>query len=89
MNPGKRIEHFLKDLMTKILRGALEQKPRKPQPPYNRILFFRFDVLGDMILSLPVFRATRDASPAAKIDGITTGSRQCGGLGMSGIHLFE
>jgi ADP-heptose:LPS heptosyltransferase len=68
MNPGKKIEHFIKNLMTKILRGALEQEPRKPQAPYKRILFFRFDVLGDMILSLPVYRATRDASPGAKID---------------------
>jgi ADP-heptose:LPS heptosyltransferase len=68
MNPGKKIEHFIKDLMTKILRGALEQKPREPQPPYQRILFFRFDVLGDMILSLPVYRATRDALPGAEID---------------------
>jgi len=68
MNPGKKIEHFIKNLMTKILRGALEQEPRKLQPPYNRILFFRFDVLGDMILSFPVYSATREASPGVRID---------------------
>lgn len=68
MNPGKKIEHFIKNLMTKILRRALEQEPRKPQAPYKRILFLRFDALGDMILSFPVYRATRSALPEAKID---------------------
>jgi ADP-heptose:LPS heptosyltransferase len=68
MKIGKRIEHLLKNSIAALLRAVLEQKPKSPHPPYKRILFLRFDALGDMILSFPVYRATRDALPQAEID---------------------
>ena len=68
MKIGKKIEHLLKNAVAALLRAVLEQKPTIPKPPYGRILFLRFDALGDMILSFPIFRATRAALPKAEID---------------------
>jgi ADP-heptose:LPS heptosyltransferase len=68
MKIGKKIEHFLKNSLAALLRAVLEQSPRSPKPPYNKILFLRFDALGDMILSFPVYRAVRSALPDAEID---------------------
>jgi ADP-heptose:LPS heptosyltransferase len=68
MNVGKRFEHLLKNSIAALLRAVLEQKPKTPKPPYKRILFLRFDALGDMILSFPVYRAARAALPEAEID---------------------
>jgi ADP-heptose:LPS heptosyltransferase len=68
MNLGKRLEYFLKGIAASLLRALLEQPAKIPQPPYHRILFLRFDVLGDMILSLPVFKATRRLLPDTRID---------------------
>jgi ADP-heptose:LPS heptosyltransferase len=68
MKIGKRLEHLLKNSIAALLRTVLEQKPEVPQPPYKRILFLRFDALGDMILSFPVYRACRAALPKAEID---------------------
>lgn len=68
MNPGKRLEHLLKKIIASILYTLLKQSPRSPEPPYKKILFLRFDVLGDMILSIPVFKAMRHAFPEAEID---------------------
>jgi len=68
MNVGKKIEHLLKNSIAALLRAALEQKPQIPHSPYKRILFMRFDALGDMILSFPVYRAARAALPDTEID---------------------
>ena len=68
MKIGKKIEHLLKNSIAALLRAVLEQKPQEPKPPFRRILFLRFDALGDMILSFPVYRAARDALPQAEID---------------------
>jgi ADP-heptose:LPS heptosyltransferase len=68
MKIGKRLEHLIKNSIAALLRAILEQKPKTPQPPYKRILFLRFDALGDMILSFPVYRATRAALPETEID---------------------
>jgi len=68
MKIGKNIEHLIKNSIAVLLRTVLEQKPKVPQPPFRRILFLRFDALGDMILSFPVYRATRAALPKAEID---------------------
>jgi ADP-heptose:LPS heptosyltransferase len=68
MNLSKKLEHLLKNSVGAILRAALEQKPRSPNPPYQKILFLRFDALGDMILSFPVYRAARSALPDAHLD---------------------
>lgn len=68
MKIGKQIEHLIKNSVAALLRAALKQKSEVPQPPYKRILFLRFDALGDMILSFPIYRATRAALPKAEID---------------------
>jgi len=68
MKTGKKIEHLLKNSVATLLRAVLEQKPTTPKPPYRRILFLRYDALGDMILSFPVYRAAREALPEAQID---------------------
>ena len=65
---GKRLEHFIKDMAAAFLRKILEQPSQTLQPPFHRILFLRFDVLGDMILSIPVFKTTRSVLPNAEID---------------------
>jgi len=68
MKIGKKIEHLIKDSVATLLRAVLEQKPKSPQPPYKRILFLRFDALGDMILSFPVYRAARAVLSESEID---------------------
>ncbi len=68
MKIGKQIEYLIKNSVAALLHAVLEQKPEVPQPPYKRILFLRFDALGDMILSFPVYRACRAALPKAEID---------------------
>jgi ADP-heptose:LPS heptosyltransferase len=68
MNIGKKIEVLLKNSIAALLRTALEQKPKSPMPPYKRILFLRFDALGDMILSFPIYRAARSALPDTELD---------------------
>ena len=65
---GKRLEHIIKDTAAAFLRKILEQPSKTPWPPFHRILFLRFDVLGDMILSIPVFKTTRAVLPNAEID---------------------
>jgi ADP-heptose:LPS heptosyltransferase len=65
---GKRLEIFFKRGAARILRAFLAQPPRAPQPPFSRILFIRYGGIGDMILSLPVFRAARARFPDARID---------------------
>jgi heptosyltransferase-2 len=68
MKFGKRLEHLIKNSIAILLRAILEQKPKIPQPPYSRILFLRYDALGDMILSFPVYRAARATLPEAQVD---------------------
>ena len=68
MNFGKKIELFLKEVLSSLIQSVFNKHTRVPSPPYNRILFIRFDVLGDMIISLPVLRAVRMNSPNSQID---------------------
>ena len=68
MKIGKKFEHLIKNFVATLLRAVLEQNPQIPTPPYNRILFLRYDALGDMILSFPIYRAARAALPEAQID---------------------
>jgi len=70
MKIGKSIERGLKNLATKILRAFLSQPLKIPSPPYRRILFLRYDVLGDMILSIPVFKTFRQQYPETQIDAL-------------------
>lgn len=68
MKFGKRLEITLKNSASAIIRSLAEQPPRMPCPPYRRILFIRYGGIGDMILSLPVFRAARAKFPGTEID---------------------
>ena len=68
MKIGKKFEHLIKNSVATLLSSVLQQKPKIPTPPYNRILFLRYDALGDMILSFPIYRAARAALPEAQID---------------------
>ncbi len=70
MSLGKRLEIGFKNTSAALLRSLLSQPPREPAPPYRRILVLRYDVLGDMVLSLPVFREFRSALPDARIDAL-------------------
>lgn len=68
MKFSKRLEIVLKNSASAIVRSIAEQPPRRPDPPYRRILFIRYGGIGDMILSLPIFRAARAKFPDARID---------------------
>jgi ADP-heptose:LPS heptosyltransferase len=68
MKFGKRLEIALKNSASVIVRSLAEQPPRPSNPPYQRILFIRYGGIGDMILSLPIFRAARVKFPDARID---------------------
>lgn len=68
MKFGKKLEIALKNSASAMVRSLLEQSPRTPNPPYQRILFLRYGGIGDMILSLPVFRAARVKFSDARID---------------------
>lgn len=68
MSLGKRLETTLKNMTTGALRIFLAQRPRAADPPFKRILFIRYGGIGDMILSLPVFRAARARFPDSQID---------------------
>ncbi len=65
---SKRLEQSLKNGATAILTALVKHPARQPPPPYERILFIRYGGIGDMILSLPVFRAARAGHPQAQID---------------------
>src|SRR3989304_3526579 len=64
----KQLEYTLKKITTSLLRLFFKQPQVKPAPPFHRILFIRYGHIGDMILSLPVFRAARTRNPDAQID---------------------
>jgi ADP-heptose:LPS heptosyltransferase len=83
MRVGKQLESGLKAATAATLRQLLAQPPRIPAPPFGRLLFMRYGGIGDMILSLPVFRAARARFPDVELDvlcdakngGVLTGSR--------------
>ena len=68
LNPGKKTELYLKKILSALIRILFKKQTREPKPPYNKILFLRYDVLGDMIVSLPVLRACRKQLSSAEID---------------------
>lgn len=65
---GKRLEIAIKNFINSILKAFWAQSSRQPMPPYERILFIRYGGLGDMFLSLPVFRTTHQRYPGAQVD---------------------
>jgi ADP-heptose:LPS heptosyltransferase len=64
----KKIELVFKDFISELLHFFLRQPSMEIPASAERILFFRYDVLGDMILSLPILRAIRETYPKVKID---------------------
>jgi ADP-heptose:LPS heptosyltransferase len=70
MSSGKQLETGFKNFTSALLKFFLKQPQIEPTPPYSRILFLRYGHLGDMILSLPLFLATRAKYPDAQIDVI-------------------
>lgn len=70
MSSGKQLETGFKNFISSILKFFLKQPHINPTPPYSRILFIRYGHIGDMILSLPIFRAVRAKYPDAQIDVI-------------------
>lgn len=66
----KRLEIGFKNTSAALLRRLLSQPPRIPAPPYRRILILRYDVLGDMVLSLPVLREFRRTLPNTRLDAL-------------------
>jgi len=65
---GKKIELASKKVLSFIIQILFKKQVRTPSPPYIKILFIRFDVLGDMIISLPLFRAVRTNLSSSRID---------------------
>ena len=92
MRLRKRLEIAWKDSISAALRSSLAQPHREPRGPYRRILFLRGGGIGDMILTLPVLRATRARHPNAEID-VICGRTNAGPLMGSGlahhIHTYR
>jgi heptosyltransferase-3 len=82
----KRLEIGLKNTAAKIIRSWAEQPPRTPISSYSKILFIRYGGIGDMILSIPVFRAARQNFPSAQID-VLCDSKNAGPL--TGIGIID
>ena len=68
MKLGKRLEIGLKRAVSSIFRMLGRTEPISPPETIRRVLFIRYGGIGDMILSLPVFRAARARHPQAMID---------------------
>ena len=70
MSSGKQLETGIKNFTSSLLNFFLKQPQINPTQPYSRILFLRYGHLGDMILSLPLFRAVSERYPDTQIDVI-------------------
>ena len=68
MQFAKGVEIFFRKVIHFTTQLILKKQVRPPSPHYKKILFIRFDVLGDMIISLPVLRAVRMNNPETEID---------------------
>lgn len=68
MKFAKKVEIFFRKVIHFTTQIIFKKQVRPPSPPYKKILFIRFDVLGDMIISLPVLRAVRINNPETEID---------------------
>ncbi len=64
----KSIEKNIKHILSGTLRFFLEQLARKPDQPVNKVLFIRYGGIGDMILSIPVFKQLKTEHPKTEID---------------------
>ncbi len=70
MSISKKLEAGFKNFTSALLKFFLKQPQIEPTPPYSRILFLRYGHIGDLILSLPLFRAARTRYSDAQIDVI-------------------
>jgi ADP-heptose:LPS heptosyltransferase len=68
VNLLKPIEKKVKQILSGTLRFFLEQPTRKPGLPINKVLFIRYGGLGDMLLSIPVFKQVKVEHPETEID---------------------
>ena len=68
MNPLKTIEKKFKKILSGALRFFLEQPPKITGQPINKVLIIRYGGIGDMILSIPVFKQIKAEHPNAEID---------------------
>jgi len=64
----KKLELTFKDGISALLHFFLQQPSVDIPSSAKRILFLRYDLLGDMILSIPIFTAMRKRYPEAGID---------------------
>jgi ADP-heptose:LPS heptosyltransferase len=64
----KNLELILKDGVSALLHFFLQQARKDIPSSAKRILFLRYDRLGDMILSMPILIAMRRRYPQAEID---------------------
>lgn len=76
MKLEKKVELFSKKILSLLIKALFKEEHRNPKPPFNKILFLRYDVLGDMIISLPVLRACRNRLPSSRIDIICSYKNQ-------------
>ena len=68
MNSLKTIEKKFKKILSGALRFFLEQPPKITGHPINKVLIIRYGGIGDMILSIPVFKQIKAEHPDAEID---------------------
>jgi ADP-heptose:LPS heptosyltransferase len=88
----KDLEYGLKHVASNALRRFAESPPRTLASPPRRILYVRYGGLGDMILSLPVFAATRAGHPDAELDVLCDRKNAAPlvGTGLADrIHYYE
>ena len=78
MSVIKRIEFLIKDLSFWLIQVFLRKSDHTLLPvdldKGGSLLFLRYDRLGDMIVSLPVFRAVKERYPELKIDLLCSAS---------------
>ncbi len=86
MKIGKRIEIGLKKALFAVIRLILPKRTCPVDTATNRILFLRYGRIGDIILSMPVWRATRRKNPDATIDVLC--DRRYAGL-LEGTGLVD
>ncbi len=86
MRIGKGIEVHGKRLISSVLSRIIPRPGPDSLPPVRKVLFMRYDRLGDMILSIPAIRAVRERHPNAQVDMLA--SRKNGIL-LEGTGLVD
>jgi len=69
----KSVEHVNKKIATLLLSNIVRAHPCKVDPTaVSRVLFLRYDRLGDMIVSTPLFRIVKEQHPHWEIGVLGT-----------------